>query len=573
MGNFIKKQIKGRAMKMPMAILVCALLVVGAGIAYEAVAVGSVTITPVSNGGSISIDTTSNADNTGSSEFTFLSGPTITESMAGDIAEGIHTITLPSGWEFDTTSNITFYSTGVILSSANVVPNQYSFSFDVTSKSTSASVLGFMGLKVRPTGTTPSSGNIAHSGAGILGINESINFGTLATIAGTVTQVAFTTQPGDAMYGFVLNPQPVVKTQDQFGNDSTNGLTPDNNVVLTLNETGGLVGTTFLNIGTNEGNGTVIFSGLTVNVAGNGNTLTASATGLTPDTSDSFDITPKNINVTAQIDTKVYDGNANSSKTPTVDALAFSDTVAIQPIQEFDSKNIDASLLVPSGLGITGGNNNYNITYIDASGAITKQEVTVTGATTDSKIYDGDADADVDFSNSTLNGVVSEEDVTLDLTNESASFDTKNVGSENPVTVSGLVLGGIDAGNYSLTQPTLNDGVITKRTLTVTAVGDDKVYDGNTIATVTPLDNRVSDDILTVDYTSSSFVDENVGDNKPVNVSGISISGTDAGNYALGNTTAVTSADITAKGLTVINSAVTPKTYDGTRAAVNVPDP
>jgi hypothetical protein len=56
---------------------------------------------------------------------------------------------------------------------------------------------------------------------------------------------------------------------------------------------------------------------------------------------------------------------------------------------------------------------------------------------------------------------------------------------------------------------------------------------------------------LTVSYTSANFDTANVGINKQVTVSGISISGgTDAGNYTLGNTTAQTTANITSFGTT-----------------------
>ncbi|MEK7075675.1 MAG: YDG domain-containing protein, partial [Patescibacteria group bacterium] len=113
-------------------------------------------------------------------------------------------------------------------------------------------------------------------------------------------------------------------------------------------------------------------------------------------------------------------------------------------------------------------------------------------------------------------------------------------GTGKQVTVSGLSLGGADAGNYSLTQPVLNDGVIAPATLTVTATGVNKVYDAGTTATVILSDDRVLGDVLTLGYTAS-FSDKNVANGKSVSVSGISITGgVDAGNYTLGNTTAVT---------------------------------
>ena len=51
-----------------------------------------------------------------------------------------------------------------------------------------------------------------------------------------------------------------------------------------------------------------------------------------------------------------------------------------------------------------------------------------------------------------------------------------------------------------------------------------------------------SGDVLTDSYTGASFNNKNVGTAKPVSVSGISISGTDAGNYALASTTTSTGA-------------------------------
>lgn len=167
-------------------------------------AFAAATVTPASGGTNISIDTTS-ADG-GSNEFTELSGPGITEQVVGDIAVGIHTITLPAGWEFDTASTITIFKVGnIVLASANITPGQTSFSFEVTSISTSPSILGFNNVQVKPTGTNPSTGNMTYSGAGIVGVNGS-PFGTLSTVPGTIAQLVFATQPGGAEYGSLLNP-------------------------------------------------------------------------------------------------------------------------------------------------------------------------------------------------------------------------------------------------------------------------------------------------------------------------------------------------------------------------------
>src|SRR5204862_702560 len=91
------------------------------------------------------------------------------------------------------------------------------------------------------------------------------------------------------------------------------------------------------------------------------------------------------------------------------------------------------------------------------------------------------------------------------------------------------------------------------------------VYDGTTDASVTLSDNRVAGDVLTDAYSAAGFADKNVGAAKPVSVSGISISGADAANYTF-NTTASTTADISARALTVSAAGVN-KVYDGTTGA------
>ncbi len=92
--------------------------------------------------------------------------------------------------------------------------------------------------------------------------------------------------------------------------------------------------------------------------------------------------------------------------------------------------------------------------------------------------------------------------------------------------------------------------MILQRDITVTASGVNKTYDGTTGAAVTYGDNRVSGDSLTVSGTAT-FADKNAGTGKAVSVTGITLSGADAGNYNLTGTTAATTADIAKATLTV----------------------
>src|SRR5262249_56608844 len=128
----------------------------------------------------------------------------------------------------------------------------------------------------------------------------------------------------------------------------------------------------------------------------------------------------------------------------------------------------------------------------------------------------------------------------------------------------GPAIRGADAANASANPSASTTADITVRSLTLSATGVNKVYNGSTTATVTLSDNRVAGDVLTSSYTSASFADPYVGTAKPVSVSGIAISGTDAANYSA-NTTASTTANITARSLSVTATGIN-KVYDRTTA-------
>src|SRR5204863_341019 len=180
---------------------------------------------------------------------------------------------------------------------------------------------------------------------------------------------------------------------------------------------------------------------------------------------------------------------------------------------------------------------------------ITVRTLTVSAAATN-KVYDGNASASVTLSDDRVSG-----DVFTD-SDTSANFNNKNVGTAKTVTVSGISISGTDAGNYTLASTTATASAdITVRTLTVSASASNKVYDGNTTASVTLSDDRVSGDVFTDSDTSADFSDKNVGTGKLVTVSGISISGIEIGRASRRSTTSTTSANITVSTLTVSAAA------------------
>jgi len=110
-----------------------------------------------------------------------------------------------------------------------------------------------------------------------------------------------------------------------------------------------------------------IADGAAVNMAANYNvTLSNSANGV---------IIKKNIKVTAQPFTKVYNGNSASPIAPVVDALQAGDNITTSPVQVYNTPFIGTGkTLTASGLVINDGNNggNYDVTYItNTNGVIT----------------------------------------------------------------------------------------------------------------------------------------------------------------------------------------------------------
>ena len=96
------------------------------------------------------------------------------------------------------------------------------------------------------------------------------------------TKLVFQQQPTFAVENVVFATAPIVRTQDAYGNNSTNGLSSAVPVTLALTSgSGTLQGTTVRDIGLLAGEGVVMFTNLSINLSGGGKVLTASATNLT----------------------------------------------------------------------------------------------------------------------------------------------------------------------------------------------------------------------------------------------------------------------------------------------------
>ncbi|MBT3065380.1 YDG domain-containing protein [Rhodoferax sp. U11-2br] len=202
--------------------------------------------------------------------------------------------------------------------------------------------------------------------------------------------------------------------------------------------------------------------------------------------------------------------------------------------------------------------------------------INVTGSAA-SKIYDGSTTA-------TLSGLASSQTLPNGLTLDTGSavgfFANKNVGTNKVVTITGVTASGNGAAtgsnsdgatvvsynnnDYYINGLDSKTATITAKTISASGVtANNKTYDGTTTATLSNSGSVaasiIGGDSVSVSSGTATFDNANAGVSKVVTVTGLSLSGTDAGNYILtqptGLTATINKADLTLSGT---------KVYDGT---------
>ncbi len=185
--------------------------------------------------------------------------------------------------------------------------------------------------------------------------------------------------------------------------------------------------------------------------------------------------------------------------------------------------------------------------------------VSASGLTPNNKTYDGTTAATLVLGSPSLVGVIGTDDVSLVTASASGAFTNENVGTAKTVNISGLTLGGLDAGNYTLSQPTRTAN-ISARSITVTAVTDTKTYDGTTSSSGTPT-LSVGTPLAAGDSAAwnQSFDTKNVGASKTLTPYGVVDDGNSGLNYDYTFTPDVTG-EITVANISVTANPQT-KTY------------
>jgi hypothetical protein len=249
----------------------------------------------------------------------------------------------------------------------------------------------------QPSGTTDATGmatgtlSSTVAGAKILSVTIAgvvvTQTDTVTVIPAAVAALAFAVQPSDAVAGATIAPAVQVELQDAFGNHVTSG-TNSVTVAILDNPSGGMLSGTKT---VSAVSGVAAFSPLSIDLAGSGYTLAASAAGITGATSNDFNVTPgaasrlaffaQPSNVTAgatitpAVHIEIQDGFGNRVSTATT-----SITVA------FSANPSGGTLLGTTFRAAVAGVATFDNLSIDTAGVGYRLRGTATGLTPDTSV-------------------------------------------------------------------------------------------------------------------------------------------------------------------------------------------
>ena len=278
-----------------------------------------------------------------------------------------------------------------------------------------------------------------------------------------------------------------------------------------------------------------------------------------------FTISKKPLTVTANPKTITYGDEPANDGVIYDGFVSGEDEKALKGTLDFDYDyqqygNVGSYDITPKGL--TSGN--YDITFTKGTLTVEQKNVTIQGVSVEtSKVYDGTTLA-VITDKGQLSHNFDGENLTFHV--GTAAYGDKNVGEDKTVTFTGFSLEGSAAKNYRLTgQPVAVTASVTPMPIALTVTVKDKVYDGKLTAelgTVTHSGFVAGDNVQLVVNGTPSFSSKDKGENIQVTFTPFTLTGTDAGNYALTQPTGVT-ARISPKPVTVSGITAQNKTYDG----------
>ncbi|GAA0652491.1 YDG domain-containing protein [Brevundimonas lenta] len=286
--------------------------------------------------------------------------------------------------------------------------------------------------------------------------------------------------------------------------------------------------------------------------------------------------------------TKIYDGNTIATLTPedyTIDGfLAGESAIITETVGEYDDPNAGLHtvlvLLTPDDF-LAGPNtnlDNYNLPdQATGIGTILRAPLTAAIIGNPTRVYNGSTFAQLTAANYSFTGLVSGETITV-LPQVAGAYDSDNAGARTVTAEFGATSFSAGAGtrlvNYILPTEAVGPGTITPAPLLIIgASAISRVYDTTNVAQLNlanaDLFGVVAGDIITLNTSgaSATFATPNVGTNIAVTATGFSLSGLGLSNYQLFQPTGLF-ANITPKGVSILNVLAQDKVYDATTAAI-----
>ena len=183
---------------------------------------------------------------------------------------------------------------------------------------------------------------------------------------------------------------------------------------------------------------------------------------------------------------------------------------------------------------------------------VNRKAVTVSGITAKDKVYDGNTDAVLDYSEVTLDGVLGNDTLTVTAT---GTFESANAGKQK-VKISGFKLGGNSVANYVLAESgnqTETTATITAREVTVTITPNGGTY-GSVTAAAAVLSGVVDGETVpvTLTYTGNGYNSTTVP--------------TNAGSYTV--TASIADSNYVLTGETTANFVIEPKSIKGAKVVL-----
>jgi autotransporter-associated beta strand protein len=292
---------------------------------------------------------------------------------------------------------------------------------------------------------------------------------------------------------------------------------------------------------------------------------------ITDQSSTTADINAKTVTISGiTAEDKVYDqGLTATVDTSNASGWIIGDDITLTATGLFTNKNVGTDKTVRLTSSYAGDDvynylfNNQTTTTAD----ITQKALTLKNITVADKVYDATNNATVDVSTAVYDGLIAGDDVVVAAT---GLFSDKNVGTDKTVNLTSNY-SGADLNNYAISDQLTALADISAKAITISGItASNKEYDQTTLATVdtSNASGWISGDDVAVTATGL-FSDKNVGVAKTVTLSS-SYQGVDVTNYTFTHQ-ANTTADITAKALSLSGITVADKVYDAnTTSTVDV---